>query len=215
MDPVADFAELAERDGIFLHVDAAFGGFILPFMRDLGHEVPEFDFTLPGVSSMMTDGHKLGLLPVPTSFFLLRDPALLDAIPTEDTLIHTLSSTKPGANAAAAWATFTHLGREGYRAHIRHLLQVRDRVVEAIEEIDGLRLVVAPFISIVTFTSDSHDLRTLYELMRTAGWGMTMHGFHGEEHLRLSIHPQRTLASATAFGEALAAAGREARRAVL
>ena len=116
LDPVEAFADLARRTGLYLHVDAAFGGFILPFMRDLGHAIPPFDLSLDGVSSILTDGHKLGLLPIATGFFLVKDAAILEAIPTERTLIHTTSSTKPGSRAAAAWATLKHLGREGYVA---------------------------------------------------------------------------------------------------
>ena len=57
-EPVEAFADLAQRKGLWLHVDAAFGGFMLPFKRFLGHPVEPFDFALPGVTSMMTDGHK-------------------------------------------------------------------------------------------------------------------------------------------------------------
>ena len=73
LDPVEAFADLARRKGLYLHVDAAFGGFILPFMRDLGHAIPPFDLSLDGVSSISTDGHKLGLLPIATGFFLVKD----------------------------------------------------------------------------------------------------------------------------------------------
>ena len=52
LDPVEAFADLARRTGLYLHVDAAFGGFILPFMRDLGHAIPPFDMSLDGVSSI-------------------------------------------------------------------------------------------------------------------------------------------------------------------
>ena len=45
LDPVEAFADLAWRKGLYLHVDAAFGGFILPFMRDLGYDVPPFDLS--------------------------------------------------------------------------------------------------------------------------------------------------------------------------
>ena len=102
LDPIEAFADLAWRKGLYLHVDAAFGGFILPFMRDLGYEIPPFDLSVKGVSSIMTDGHKLGLLPIATGFFLARDASLFEAIPTERTLIHTTSSTKPGSAARPA-----------------------------------------------------------------------------------------------------------------
>ena len=138
MDPVEAFADLARRTGLYLHVDAAFGGFILPFMRDLGHDVPPFDLSLPGVSSISTDGHKLGLLPIATGFFLVKDAAALEAIPTERTLIHTTSSTKPGSRAAAAWATLRHLGRAGYVASTAHVLGLADIIAEGVTAIDGM-----------------------------------------------------------------------------
>ena len=78
LDPVEEFSAIAERHGLYLHVDAAFGGFGLPFVRELGYQVPAFDFSLPGVSSMMTDGHKLRLLPVATGFFLVSDADMLN-----------------------------------------------------------------------------------------------------------------------------------------
>ena len=66
-----------------------------------------------GVTSIMTDGHKLGLLPIATGFFLVTRRGLFEAIPTERTLIHTTSSTKPGSRAAGAWATFRAPGPRG------------------------------------------------------------------------------------------------------
>ena len=114
IDPIEEFADLAQRKGLFLHVDGAFGGFILPFMRELGYDVPKFDFSQPSVSTMMTDGHKLGLMPVATGFFLVRDEEMLQAIPTERTVIHTVTATKHGERAASAWAVLRHLGRKGY-----------------------------------------------------------------------------------------------------
>ena len=50
LDPVEAFADLAWRKGLYLHVDGAFGGFILPFMRDLGYEIPPFDLSVKGVA---------------------------------------------------------------------------------------------------------------------------------------------------------------------
>ena len=133
LDPVEEFADLAQRKGLYLHVDAAFGGFALPFLRELGYPIPPFDFSLPGVSSMMTDGHKLGLLPVATGFFLIRDEAMLDAIPAEFTGIHTITATKPGDHAVAAWSVMRRLGREGYRESARRLMEVVDIISKGIE----------------------------------------------------------------------------------
>jgi tyrosine decarboxylase / aspartate 1-decarboxylase len=211
LDPVEAFSELAVRKGLPLHVDAAFGGFILPFMRDLGYDVPPFDFALPGVTTMMTDGHKLGLLPIATSFFLARDPEWFEAIPTERTLIHTTSSTKPGSRAAAAWATFRHLGREGYRRSTAHVLGLRDRIVGGVTAIPGLRTIAPPFITVVAFTSETVDLADVHELLADEGWGQSYGEIRGRPFIRLSIHPSREQSHADAFVAAFAAACARAR----
>jgi len=212
LDPIEAFSDLAARKGLPLHVDAAFGGFILPFMRDLGYEVPPFDFSLPGVSTMMTDGHKLGLLPIATGFFLARDPEWFEAIPTERTLIHTTSSTKPGSRAATAWATIRHLGHEGYRASTAHLLAVRDRIVDGVTAIPGMTLIAPPLISVVGFTSDTIDLHDVHELMADDGWGQTYGEIRGRPFIRLSIHPSRSMDAAEGFVTAFAGAVQRARR---
>ena len=212
LDPIEAFSDLAVRKGLPLHVDAAFGGFILPFMRDLGYEVPPFDFSLPGVSTMMTDGHKLGLLPIATGFFLARDPEWFEAIPTERTLIHTTSSTKPGSRAATAWATIRHLGREGYRASTAHLLAVRDRIVEGVTAIPGMALIAPPLISVVGFTSDTIELHDVHELMADDGWGQTYGEIRGRPFIRLSIHPSRPMDAAAGFVTAFEEAVERARR---
>ena len=203
LDPVADFAGLARRNGLYLHVDGAFGGFILPFMRELGRDVPPFDFGLPGVSSFMTDGHKLGLMPVATSFFLVRDRAMLEAIPTEETVIHNLTATKAGERAAVAWAVMRRLGREGYEESARRVLRVVEIVADGIEAIDGLRLMVRPFITVVNFTSDAYDMEKVHIELEARGWGHTFGMAHGVSRIRLSIHPNRDEEHARQFLAAL------------
>ncbi len=213
IDPVEAFAEMAQRKGLYLHVDAAFGGFVLPFLRELGHPIPAFDFTLPGVSSIMTDGHKLGLLPVATGFFLVRDAAMLSVIPAESTVIHTITATKPGDHAVAAWAVMRHLGREGYRESARRLLKVVQIVSDGIERIEGLRLLVRPLIGVINFTSDGDDVERLHLELRRRGWGST-YGQSGDVgRIRLSIHPHRDTAHARQFVKALSEAVRAVRSA--
>ena len=206
MEPVEAFAEVAHRKGLYFHVDAAFGGFILPFMRELGHHVPPFDLSLPGVSSISTDGHKLGLLPISTGFFIARDASLFEAIPTERTLIHTTSSTKPGARAACAWATLRNLGRAGYRRSTEHVLRLRDVIADGVTAIPGMRLAAPRFISVVGFTSDSIDLERVHELLDEAGWGHSYGVLRSMPFIRLSIHPSRDVEQAVGFVKAFEAA---------
>lgn len=211
LERVEAFADLAQRKGLWLHVDAAFGGFMLPFKRDLDYQVDPFDFELPGVMSMMTDGHKLGLMPISTGFFIARDPSLFNAIPTELTLIHTTSSTKPGSRAAAAWTVMKHLGREGYRRSTAHLMELVQTLAAGISEIPGLTLLTVPEVSVVVFTSETIDLADVHQVMARDGWGQSYGVVRGIPFIRLSVHPSRERTSALGFIDALAAACRSAR----
>jgi tyrosine decarboxylase/aspartate 1-decarboxylase len=213
LDPVEAFADLAWRKGLYLHVDAAFGGFILPFMRDLGYAIPPFDLSVKGVSSIMTDGHKLGLLPIATGFFLARDSSLFESIPTEKTLIHTTSSTKPGSRAAGAWATFRNLGREGYRTSTAHVLKLRDIIADGVTAIPGMEMAAPRFISVVGFTSRTINLEDVHDHMAEDGWGQGFGMIRGKPFIRLSIHPSRDEEHAHGFVKAFEAGVAHARRA--
>ncbi len=205
MDPIEEFSKIAEENELYLHVDAAFGGFALPFMREMGYEVPPFDFNLPGVSSMTADGHKLGLLPLTTSFSLFRDESFLEGIPVEESHIWTITSTKNGGFAASAWALFQHLGKEGYKETIRKILEVTQFLSEGISRIEGLRLLAKPFLTVIGFTADDYDIKIVYDELRRKGWGCFFgkDALNQEDYIRLSLHPFRDMEHARGFLEAL------------
>ena len=52
VDPIEELSELALRHNLPLHVDACFGGFMLPWVEKLGYPVPKWDFRVPGVTSI-------------------------------------------------------------------------------------------------------------------------------------------------------------------
>jgi sphinganine-1-phosphate aldolase len=76
MDPIADLARIARDHGCGMHVDACVGGFMLPFIKKLGHEVPPFDFSVEGVTAMSADLHKYGFTAKGASCILYRDKDL-------------------------------------------------------------------------------------------------------------------------------------------
>jgi len=67
IDPIKELARIAKKNKIGMHVDACLGGFILPWIEKLGHDVPAFDFRLAGVTSMSSDTHKYGFASKGTS----------------------------------------------------------------------------------------------------------------------------------------------------
>jgi glutamate/tyrosine decarboxylase-like PLP-dependent enzyme len=58
LDPISQLAALAVSKGVLMHVDACFGGFVLPWLRAAGFEHPDWDFRVPGVTSISMDVHK-------------------------------------------------------------------------------------------------------------------------------------------------------------
>ena len=76
VDPIAELAALAQEHGLLFHTDACVGGFFLPFARRLGYPVPEFDFSIPGVTSISADLHKFGYAAKPASVILYRNKEL-------------------------------------------------------------------------------------------------------------------------------------------
>jgi glutamate decarboxylase len=123
-EPVAEIAKaldaIQNKTGfdIPIHVDAASGGFIAPFVQpDL-----QWDFRLPRVKSINTSGHKYGLAPLGVGWVIWRDAAELpeELIFRVDYLggnmpTFALNFSRPGGEIIAQYYNFIRLGREGYR----------------------------------------------------------------------------------------------------
>jgi hypothetical protein len=62
MDDIQAIAALGRRYNIPVHVDACLGGFVIAFMANAGFDVPPFDFSVPGVTSISADTHKVSSL---------------------------------------------------------------------------------------------------------------------------------------------------------
>ena len=76
VDPIEKLSKLAKKYSVGLHVDCCLGGFILPFGKEAGFDVPSFDFSNPGVTSMSVDTHKYGYAAKGSSVVLYRNKEL-------------------------------------------------------------------------------------------------------------------------------------------
>ena len=125
IDPITALSDAAEERDVFLHIDAAFGGMVVPF---LDRPVP-FDFLLPGVDSISVDPHKMGMSTIPAGCLLTRDPACFSCLNVETPYLTvkqecTLAGTRPGASVAAAVAVLEYLGMDGMRAVVAGCMRV-------------------------------------------------------------------------------------------
>ena len=211
LDPVAEIAAIAERHDLYMHVDAAIGGFMLPFLERLGRPIPPFDFRHPAVCSMTVDPHKLGMCPKPAGALILRDRSLLDrGIDLERVTIDTLvASGRPGAATAAVWAMIQHLGEEGYMRMVADQMALVDLIAETVSELPGMRLLVPPETNIVCFTGDDEErLEAISRELWRRRWAVPLNMLpgSGERHFRIFVHPLKRRAAAEELLADLAAA---------
>jgi tyrosine decarboxylase/aspartate 1-decarboxylase len=114
VDPIPALGDVAAEVDARLHVDAAWGGFLVPFTDH------DWSFADAPVDTMTIDPHKVGQAPVPAGGFLARDPDTLDALAVETPYLEsdtqpTLGGTRSGAGVAGAQAALGALWPEGYR----------------------------------------------------------------------------------------------------
>ena len=123
-EPVAEVAaalDALQREtglDIPIHVDAASGGFIAPFIEpDL-----VWDFRIPRVKSINASGHKYGLAPLGVGWVVWRDKAELP----EELIFNVnylggnmptfaLNFSRPAGQIIAQYYLFLRLGHDGYR----------------------------------------------------------------------------------------------------
>lgn len=178
IDPIAGLAELARARGLWLHVDACVGGILGPFVRALGHPVPEFGLALPGVTSVSADLHKSGYAAKGASVVLFRSAEHqaagrydFDDWPTGLYSVNTFTGTRPGGAIAAAWAVMHFLGEAGYRRIAATVMTSRARLLDGLARL-GLHAWGEPELWAVGFGSADHDIFTIADRMTARGWSV-------------------------------------------
>ncbi len=167
VDPVADIAALAERRGILCHVDACMGGFLLPFLVELGRFDQPFDFRLPGVTSMSADVHKYGYASKGVSVILYRTHELArkQLFITTDWLgglyaSTAMAGTRPAGPIAAAWAALMHIGHDGYLELTRTAHDAACELRAGIESVESLEVRGDPPATVMAFGARSRTRST-------------------------------------------------------
>jgi tyrosine decarboxylase / aspartate 1-decarboxylase len=153
IDPIPEISELCSDEHLFLHVDAAFGGFVIPFLKELHYSVPDFDFRLNGVSTISIDSHKMGYAAIPLGTLIIRKKQWLESISVESPYISSerqsgILGTRSGAPVAAAYAVAQYLGLDGYKKVVKSCMDVTRYTEQRITEM-GLDLVIPPTMNVL------------------------------------------------------------------
>jgi glutamate decarboxylase len=183
-EPVAGICaaldRLAAETGLDVpvHVDAASGGFVAPFIDpDLA-----WDFRLPRVQSINASGHKYGLVYPGVGWVLWRTP---EALPSDlvfdvnylggDMPTFALNFSRPGNQVAAQYYNFLRLGFDGYRRVQQTSRDVARYTADAIAKLGPFRLLTdGSELPVFAFTLDDaqrpYTVFDVSERLRDRGW---------------------------------------------
>jgi sphinganine-1-phosphate aldolase len=192
IDPIAELGAIALEHQVGLHVDGCLGGFLLPFGRELGYDIPAFDFSVPGVTTISADTHKYGYALKGTSVLAFADQSLRN---TQYFYLTDWSGGKycsPGMDGsrsggllAATWAAMISLGRSGYRGYAKAIFETSAAMQGAIRSHSSLRIMGAPSF-LFSFTSDEFDIYLVNDFLRTRGWRMNGQQYPNAIHMAVT-----------------------------
>jgi glutamate/tyrosine decarboxylase-like PLP-dependent enzyme len=194
IDPIDKLSELAAEKKIGCHVDACLGGFLLPFAKKAGYPIPDFDFALPGVTSISADIHKYGFAAKGASTVLYRNMQLrhyqffvfadwcggIYASPT-------MTGTRPAGSIAAAWATLNAIGEEGYVHNAKQIMETTKRLQKGVDGISGLYVLGEPEMSVFGFSSDEVGMFAVGDAMDERGWHLDRQQSPNALHLMVTL----------------------------
>lgn len=174
--------KLQEEKGldIPIHVDAASGGFIAPFIQ----EDIVWDFQLPRVKSINASGHKYGLSPLGVGWVVWREKTDL---PEElifrvnylggDMPTFALNFSRPGGQIIAQYYNFIRHGREGYKRIQQACLDHGIYIAEEVKKLglfemlyDGKSALPGAAWMLKKDVDPGFNLYDLSDRMRTRGW---------------------------------------------
>jgi sphinganine-1-phosphate aldolase len=177
IDPIPELAAIARERGIGMHVDACVGGFILPWLRKLGHPVPPFDFAVDGVTSISADLHKYGYAARGASTILYRNAELrkyqffvYTGWPGGYYASPSIPGSRSGGIIAAAWGTMMSFGEDGYMKFAEITLKTAKKFMAGINSIKGLKIIGKPDLTVLSFGSDELDIWSVGDEMEKQGW---------------------------------------------
>ncbi|KAL9979255.1 hypothetical protein ACROYT_G016892 [Oculina patagonica] len=190
IDPIEDMAKLAKKYNLGLHVDSCLGGFLVPFMKKAGFDIPPFDFAVDGVTSISCDTHKYGYSPKGSSVIMYSDKHLRHfqffVAPDWQGGIYacpTMPGSRPGAVIASTWAALMYFGESGYVDSTRKIVQTRMKIEEGLRKVKGIYVLGKPEVSVVAFGSKDFDIYRLGDALTKRGWHLNSLQFPSSIHI--------------------------------
>ncbi|MFX1534058.1 MAG: tyrosine decarboxylase MfnA [Promethearchaeota archaeon] len=192
VDPIKDLGKICSEKDVWLHVDGAFGGLVLPILDRLGHNVPTFDFSVPGVQSFTVDPHKMGMVPIPGGIILFRDKKLIKNITFQLPYLYknfqsTITGTRSGASTVAFYVFLRAFWPDEYAQIVKTCIENTMLLKQHLERLD-FHIPIRPIINILGAVPPKNcklDSFNLVEEARREGWRFS----NVENLLRFVIMP--------------------------
>ena len=178
IDPIDEISKIAHENNIYFHVDAAFGGFSIPFLKEIGFDLPVFDFSLEGVCSITVDPHKMGLAPIPAGGIIFRKEEYLQVMAVDSPYLtvktqSTIVGTRLGAASAATYAILKYFGKQGYAKMAKEMMDNTRYLKEGLEDI-GYELVREPELNLLAFNHPKIEAHELAGKLDELGWKVSV-----------------------------------------
>lgn len=178
IDPIKDLSDLAQKHQIGLHVDACLGGFLLPFAKAAGHDVGQFGFDLPGVTSVSLDPHKYGQTPKGSSIVMFRKrigkyqayieldhPIGMYATPNQ-------AGSRNGEMILKTWATLAAIGYDKFVRTTKKILDLKIKIKYELQKIRELTVLGNVDLSVIAVDSPNLNIYAIHEQMKKKGWSL-------------------------------------------
>ena len=191
VDPLPDILALREKHRFRLHVDAAYGGYFA-LAENLGDEAARAFARVAETDSIVIDPHKHGLQPYGCGCVLFRDPEVGRLYKHDSPYTYfssaelhlgeiSLECSRPGAAAAALWATQRLLPLKKGGEFARGLERGRKAALALFERVSADKRFVAAFapeLDIVVFAPRAASISESSVLSRKIFEAAARHNLH-------------------------------------
>ncbi|XP_055936958.1 sphingosine-1-phosphate lyase-like isoform X1 [Argiope bruennichi] len=194
IDDIEEIGKLGQKYDIPVHVDCCLGGFLVPFMRKAGFQLPPFDFSVKGVTSISCDTHKYAFAPKGTSVILYKYkmhrhyqfsvttdwPGGIYGTPN-------LSGSRSGGLIATCWASLLYHGEAGYVEATKKIISATRYIEKGLKEIDGIFVFGQPNVSVIAIGSNHFDVYRLSSALTEKGWNLNLLQFPSGFHICVTM----------------------------
>lgn len=162
IDNIEELSKIAKDNEIYIHVDAAFGGLVIPFLETKYKKKGvnyKFDFSL-GVDSITIDPHKMGHCPIPSGGILFKNINYkkyleVNAPYLTETKQTTILGTRVGFGGPCTYAVLKYLGREGQRKIVSECMENTLYFYKKLKE-NSFNPVIEPILNIITIEDENY-----------------------------------------------------------